>query len=124
LPVHFGKAVVLRPSAEKRELAECKVSFAAVSTQIGYHADTLNSINHDAHPAAVAVEILLLANGNLQDTMGHAAPSAQIAPSAPEVQELSFRIGAVLGTSPGLHPVVHSCHGVSSVALCSEEAPL
>jgi hypothetical protein len=95
--LHVHAFFLFRPSTEKRKLAECEVPFATISTQIGYHANALNSFNHYAHPAAVAVEPLLLANGNLQDTMGHASPTAQIAPSASKVEELSFGICAMLG---------------------------
>jgi hypothetical protein len=115
---------ILRPATEERELAECEVPFAAIGAHIGDDPNTLNPVNDDAHPAAVAVEPFLLADGNLQDTMGHPAPAAQIAPAASEVEELALRIGAVLGACPRLEVVVHTRHGVGLLALRPEEAPL
>jgi hypothetical protein len=98
LPLHIDAVVAFfRPSAEKREFAECEVSLTAIGTQIGHHANALNSINDEAHPAAIAVEPILLAHGDLQDTMGHPPSTAQVARSSSEVEELSFRIRAVLG---------------------------
>jgi hypothetical protein len=56
--------------------------------------------------------------------MRHAAPADQVTPATPEIEELPFRIRAVLGACPRLQMIEDTRHRVCSVALCPEEAPL
>jgi hypothetical protein len=124
LPLNGDTSIILRTATKKREFAECEVSLAAIGTHIRYHPNALNAVNHDAHPATVAVEPFLLADGNLQDTMGHAAPAAQVAPAAAEVKELALRIRAVLRACARLQVIEHVRHRVRALAVRPEEPPL